>query len=893
MTLRFYLLPTSAIRLHARSLRSCALLLGVLGAALAAPMAAANDATFERDVAPFLQQHCYKCHNADQAKAGFSLDQLKLDFLSGRTADHWVEVMDMLNLGDMPPVDEPPPDIEELERVVAWINTNLREAELQAANAGGQIPLRRLNRVEYANTVRDLFQLPEEQVQTLIEPLPADGAAEGFDRLGVALFFDKTQVERTLEVATAIADKVVIDMNQVEMKESAERPEIPRFEFLAVKEIDEPDPDTTIAGIKVNGDKKRIATGPPTYKKRENDIEMLAGLSRRTADREWGRLAKLNLTDFIEEDGFYRIKVKVKPSPGRPEPHQLRLAYQEKSPLGVVEEIPIDPDGTTETKLFLKKGSPDMRRQLEIEWNQTPKVVIIEPEFHEAERVEFKASRAIRDAKRDGKPESEIKQLEREHEATKEVLRQWEGPKYIYNPEIEVSSVPRIWFEGITVEGPVTEEWPPASHKVVFYEGDERRDLAYAREIIDRLLPVAYRRPVDQAEVEAVVDVVEAAMQEGVGFYPAMRLGVARILSSPGFLFLLEPNPDDGSSRALNGFELASRLSYFLWSSMPDAELFKLAYNGQLGRPEVLEQQVYRMLRDPKAEAFVRNFAGQWLDAREFGTVQPAKEYRDYDEELEAASIQEPYHFFATVLLENLPITNFLDSDFLVINERLAKHYDINGVEGDDFRKVSLEPEVNRGGVLGMAGLMTYLSDGTRTLPIRRATWVKTYLFDDPPGNPPPNAGEIQPNTEGENLTVRERLELHRNEPTCASCHKSLDPFGLALENYDAVGAWRTRANGEDFRGGNTPVLNISDTLPNGTAFNSLEEYKTALLAPGMKEKFARAFAKQLLTYALGRPVGYTDQATLEQFLQTLEKNDYRIQPLIASLVQSQAFRTK
>jgi hypothetical protein len=293
------------------------------------------------------------------------------------------------------------------------------------------------------------------------------------------------------------------------------------------------------------------------------------------------------------------------------------------------------------------------------------------------------------------------------------------------------------------------------------------------------------------------------------------------------------------------------------------------------------------MLADAKSRRFVENFAGQWLDVELFGSVEPAKEYKSYDAELKAAEREEPLAFFQHVLAENLPVTSFLDSSFLIINERLARHYGIEGVTGDAFQKVALRPEHHRGGVLGMAGLMTLLADGTRTLPVRRGAWVLEKLLSDPPPPPPPNAGDIQPNTTGAKLTVRERLQKHRDEPNCASCHAKLDPYGLALENYDAIGAWRDRQNGEGISGPKAPVIDASGSLKSGRSFADLASYKAALLAE--KENFIRAFTEKLLTYALGRPVGYVDHATLD----TILKSEPRLQDLILAVVHCEPFMSK
>jgi hypothetical protein len=489
-------------------------------------------------------------------------------------------------------------------------------------------------------------------------------------------------------------------------------------------------------------------------------------------------------------------------------------------------------------------------------------------------------------------PQAEMDAMQQERDSLEQEMNAWTGMRHIYNPEMDVEKLPRLLMESIELEGPIQKGWPPESHKSLFFAGDERRDDAYVREIFRRFLPKAFRRPVADQEIVAIVAIVKNAQTTGkLSFHEAMRVGLQRVLCSPGVMFLEEPTGDRHEPRPLTDYERASRLSYFLWSTMPDDELFALAEAGKLRDPIVAAGQVKRMLADPKADQLVKNFAGQWLSVRDYGSIKPAAEYKDYDKPLEQASQQEPYAFFAEVLAKNLPITSFIDSDFLVVNQRLARHYGIAGVEGPEFRRVAIRPENHRGGLLGMAGLMTFLADGTRTLPMRRGSWVLRELFNDPPNNPPPNAGEIQPNTSGKNLTVRQRIELHRRDDICASCHAKLDPFGLALENYDAIGAWRERFNGEGFHGSNAPLLDVSGSFPEGTKFTTLEEYKAGLLA--RKDRFARAFSAKLLTYALGRPVGYPDHDLLDELVETLKKNEYRIQPLIHAIAASEPFLTK
>jgi hypothetical protein len=854
---------------------------------VAGEFAPGTDEFYEKSVVPFFDRHCMECHDEATAKSGLNLKKLGTHFLTEPSAE-WIEIMDAINLGEMPPEGEPRPDAAHAFEVVKWIAAQLTHAEKSARLAGGQIPMRRLNRDEFANTVRDLLQLDEAKLATLTDDLPGDGKAEGFDRLGVALYFDQTQIEKTIEVASQIAAMAVVDPD--------ERPEqfTTRFESeLLLKQGGmgvRPASETTRNEF-TNERGDEVATGVLTHYVENDGVRFVQGFGN---SNEMGRMGNAALDELILEDGYYRIRIRVGADPGsRGEPIQLGLTYNESTPQEVGIDLPVsaplDQQEVVETVAFLQRGSPDQKRRLAVRYNNIADYIVPTDEARALNKGIRDTIGAIRDAKKAGdEAKADIKQ--KELEKIYQRGRAWEGPAWQVNPKYNSQQPPQIFIDWLEVEGPLRDDWPPVSHQLVFFDGDERRDPAYIREIVARLLPRAYRRPIEPAEVERVVELIVAKIEAGEDFYAAMRLGLTRLLTSPGFLFLGEPSAE--GSRSLNDFELATRLSYFLWSTMPDDELFAVAKSGQLSRPENLKSQVSRLLGDAKAHEFIENFAGQWLSVREFGSVMPAENlYRDYDADLEKASKREAYAFFDEILRNDLPITNFLDSDFVTINERLARHYGIDGVAGDEFRRVALKPEHHRGGVFGMAGLMTLLADGTRTLPVRRAAWTLENLFNDPSPPPPPNAGEVQPNTQGEKLTVRERLELHRNEATCASCHEALDPYGLALENYDAIGKWRTQQNGEGFRANRAPDLVIGGTLPGGREFSSLEEFKAALMED--KDDFARAFCERLLTYALGRPVGFSDRETIAQFVEVLQNNEYRIQPLIKAIVASEAFQTK
>ena len=874
---------TSSRRTTSRRFRLVSVCLASLVVVCAQASWAAEPKGYVEVAEPFIKRFCIDCHGP-AAKAGFRIDQLSRDFAAAAVADHWKELLDRVNVGEMPPDKSPQPSPKEVAAFATWVNDQLRQVELAAKQAGGRIPMRRLNRDEFANTVRDLLQLDERIVRPLIEDLPSDGQAEGFDRLGVALFFDQTQVERTLGVAEKLAARAIV------LAPPKENTLLNKFEFYRKR----PPPEMVevfpgFAHTIPRGAKDRfiypehieIIQGGPTYK-REYD--------------GWGAIEHFAIGQIVTQDGFYRVRIKARvDSRDRQTPNKFRLQYAVDSPIFVEQEIAVDPSGTTEAILFLRgpvNGEVKGPQVFRLLWNHTEKAVIVEPEYGKLFSRWTQLRGKIEAAVTRRAPQSELDDLKTQRDGLEKELNAWTGVSKIYNPEMDVEKLPRLLLESVEITGPVQKEWPPASHKQLLFAGDERQDQEYVREIFARFLPRAYRRPVTTAEVDALVAVVQDAQTTSkLSLLQALRVGLQRVLCSPGFLFIHEPSAGETARRSLSDYELASRLSYFLWSTMPDDELLTLAAQGKLHEPAAVQAQLQRMLADRKAEQFVRNFGGQWLSVREYHSVQPAAEYRDYDKLLEAASREEPLAFFGEVLTHNLPITNFLDSDFLVINDRLARHYGIAGVTGPEFRRVAITPEHHRGGVLGMAGLMTFLADGTRTLPMRRGSWVLRELFHDPPNSPPPNAGEIQPNTAGKNLTVRQRLELHRSNDVCASCHAKLDPFGLALENYDAIGKWRERFNGEGFRGNQGPLLDVSGELPGGQKFTTLAEYKALLMS--QKDRFARALTIKMLTYALGRPVGYADHEVVDTLVADLKKDDYRIQTLIRDIVASEPFRTK
>ncbi|HEV7405219.1 MAG TPA: DUF1592 domain-containing protein, partial [Chthoniobacteraceae bacterium] len=889
--------------------------------------ASAADDTSAKVVRPFIENHCMDCHDASTARAGFRIDLLTDDFTAGNNAGQWKEVMDKIKAGEMPPKKKARPDAKEAFAVASWVAQKLDETTKAAQGAGGRVPMRRMNRVEYANTVRDLFSLDENFARRIEKELPADGKVGGFDRGASGLFMDDGQLDRYLAVADMVLDDGVFN----------EPPKVQKLTYdgrveryvhglmTAYKnekgEYVETSVPAEVAKLKeplawipqpnfdqyASKDRRFVPHGVYDWELKNDGVEYLG--SSKFYPGEWGRKG-------VTRDGWYRFRVKAGAFKGLDEEAQkdvrLTVTYGEASPIEVAKtmviDAPLDAPKEYEFLMYLQVGPPGLNRQFRVSWDfgDRKNAVIENPAYRDVQWKQVIVGGEIIRAKAEKKSEEELALLKKKLEVTvaaaTESRKTFEGPDWIYNPKMDIAKRPRLWLGLMEWEGPLV-DWPPEGRKTLLFDGDDREDQeGYLHEIFAKFLPKAYRREVTSQELDHVVKWTQSTMgARKLSLAQAVREGVKNVLCSPKFLYLgseAKPSPVAATPapgpQSLDGWEFASRLSYFLWSAAPDEELYRLASEDRLREPAVLRAQVQRMIADPKAWEFVRNFAGQWLGVRNFDNGNPPNRdfYKFYDDALRDSSKREPLEFCHEVLAHDLPITDFLESDFLVVNERLARHYGIEGVEGDDFRKVPAPADDRRGGVLGMSGILTYLADGTRTLPVRRATWVLDTLWNQPVPPPPPNAGDLPALKDKKPRTVRERLDEHRVSENCASCHARVDPFGMALENYDATGMWRDRQNGEGMQGDKrSPELDVSGKLPDDREFKTVQEFKAALLAE--KEKFVKGFTEKLLCYALGRPIGYADHLTVEQITAHAAANEFRMQEIIQATVASSFFQTK
>lgn len=471
---------------------------------------------------------------------------------------------------------------------------------------------------------------------------------------------------------------------------------------------------------------------------------------------------------------------------------------------------------------------------------------------------------------------------------------------------------PGLAIQYVSVEGPLHDTWPPESHRRIFgtleqknhgiynfrdrVEVVSKQPLLDAKRILTKFTARAFRRSVTGRDVVPFVAIVKARMAAGARFESAMRAALKGVLISPEFLFLRE------QPGKLDDFALASRLSYFLWSTMPDGELLKLAERGELGEPEVLRQQVERLLAHPKADAFTENFVGQWLGLREIDATEPSRRlYPEYDHLLKVSMIREAELFFDEVLRNDLSVTNFVDSDFTMLNGRLARHYGIPGIHGWKFHRTKLPPESPRGGVLTMAGPLKVTANGTTTSPVMRGTWVLDRILGTPPPPPPENVGSIDPDIRGA-MTIREQLAKHRSVPSCAVCHRRIDPPGFALESFDVIGGWRDNyrvtgrgepvvINGRRMSYHTGKKVDPSDELPDGRRFRNVDELKQLLLKD--KRQIARSLTARLITYATGEAPGEADQKAVERIVEKISTRKFGLRTLVHEIVQSELFRHK
>ena len=723
-----------------------------------------------------MEKYCFDCHGNGADEGGLTLDEFAKPeaFIKNRKTAGMV--FKLISAGVMPPEDGEQPKKEERQAAVDWIDARLNYVDCGLPPDPGRVTIRRLNRAEYNNTIRDLVGIDFDPAADF----PSDEVGNGFDNIGDVLSLPPLLLEKYLEAAEMIAKKAIVA--------HPDRFGIQRF-----------------AGKDLEG------TGSAGGPGGDGFITMASSGSV---------IAKVRIPAKSE----YVVRTEAKADQAGDEPARMELRLDGK-------KIQVfDIKGRRKTDMYEAK--------LKIEAGQ-----------HKIEAV---------------------------------FINDFYNPK-AKNPEERDRNLHVRQVEVVPTN--VSLDQLPESHRrIIFLTPDKNTsNEAAAEKILKRFIAQAFRRPSTDEEVEKFAGLALFAISRGETFERGIQIAVTGVLVSPHFLFRVEdhsPSEKPGI-KPVSDYELASRLSYFLWSSMPDEELFRLAAEKKLHQPAELEKQVRRMLGDPKSEALVDNFASQWLNLRNLEEVSPdPKMFPSFNDELRRDMRKETEEFFAAILREDRSVMDFLDANFTFVNERLAEHYGLSGVKGEKFQKVSLAG-APRAGVLTQASILTLTSNPTRTSPVKRGKWILENLLNEPPPPPPPNVPELEETAkEKPGLSLRKQLELHRQSPTCAACHKTMDPLGLGFENFDAIGKWRERD-------GKLPV-DASGELPGGQKFQGpIELIK---LLKRKKAAFRRCLVEKMLTYALGRGLEYYDRCAVDTITQNMDQDDNRFSRMVLEIVNSKPF---
>ena len=788
-------------------------------AALAeADTAAADAKRYDDEIRPVLARHCLECHGIEKPKGDLRLDQLAPNFDNEAIRAQWSTVLERIKAGEMPPKEKPRLDEKDVRSLTEWIAAEVDAAIVARRAKTGRVVLRRLNRIEYEKTVRDLLGVEVE----LKEMLPLDTSASGFDNIGDALHTSSFLLERYLEAADAA---------------------------LGVAIANQPKPISTTKRYSCKDEFQVKTTDERVFRHLDEAVVLFSS-------SPWQAITLWQF--YPSQRGKYRFRISAYgfQSAGKPVTFGVdagSMLMGGKNHLAGYYDAPAD------------------------------KPTVVEINEH------CEPTNTIRILPYGLAPSQTVHKVGADDYTGQGLAIEW-----------------------IDVEGPINDTWPPESHRRIFgdlpqkpapaYNNSERLEVtsqdpaADAERIVRQFVGRAFRRTVTDADVQPFVDIVAAKMAEKHSFEQAVRVGLAAVLVAPEFLFLGE------EPGVLDDFALASRLAYFLWSTMPDQELLTLAEAKKLSRPDVLHAQVERLLKDRKSHAFTENFVGQWLGLRDIDFTMPSHIlYPEFDEMLKASILRETELFFAEVLAHDLSLTNFVASDFSMLNGRLARHYGIPGVEGWEFRKVPLPSGSHRGGVMTMASVLKVTANGTSTSPVMRGAWVLDRILGTPPPKPPENIAALEPDTRG-TTTIREQLAKHRQIASCASCHARIDPAGFALESFDVIGGWRenyrSSGNGKPVViDGRTmhylegPKVDCADVLPDGRVFADIDEFKKLLLAD--KDQLARSLTVKLVTYATGGAPEKADRGQVEAIVAKVRGQDYGLRSLVHAVVDSELFRNK
>ncbi len=782
----------------------------------------------------FLQKHCVRCHNAEQTEGELNIEKLSRDFQSGSDTHHWVEIVERINAGEMPPKDEAKPTQDELATFITDLDSLIKEGKANRMAARPPVTHYRLSRKEYQNTVYDLLGVRYDPSKP--GELNADPLWHGFERIGSELSLSPSHVDRYYRAAELVLNRAY--------------PPVPR-EARKVRK--------TAADLRYSGGKSQQALLDRFGIKRPLRYLLFPGRVESALSPQWfGKTGP-------EHSGLYRVRIQasgITPVGGQPAHLSIGKATGEETNEGLIE-----------FDITAHEDHPEVYEfEVLLEMPTTLHFNVVS-----TDTIDRRKGAHYRNALSSG--------LYLFTHSSETVLLNPTAPQMF--DDHGNGLFPTVLIDWVEWEGPLESEservlrtdfWPPqeATQEVV---------ADHLRRFAER----AWRRPVKLEELDRFLQMHQSEIAAGESASEAYRVAMQAVLTSRNFLYLVEG--DVVPREQLTEWEFASRLSYFLWSSMPDAPLFDAARNEKLKGDELIKE-VDRLMASPKIENFIEDFARQWLQLHRLGMFPPDKKlYPQYDAWLETSMRGEVIEYFREMFKQNQPIDGFIESDWTMANPRLCAFYGLPAPKTGGFQRVSLKPEDQRGGLLAMGAVLGLTSDGTRHRPVHRGVWISESIFGKTPPPPPANVSAIEPNPpESPKATIRQKLEAHRQDANCAACHRNIDPLGLAWDQYDAIGQWRTREKVE--RGlGDDPLINPAGEMPDGRPFSDARQFKQRLLEN--RSQFVRAFIEHLSTYALRRVLTIDDRDEIRAIESEVMKHNCGVKDIVRAVALSDLIRKR
>jgi hypothetical protein len=786
-------------------------------------------------VEQFLEKHCLRCHGPEKEKSDVRIDQLSRDFKAGADSHRWGEILEKVNSGEMPPAEEPKPTQQEIAVFLTSLDARLKEGRAARMAARPAVTHYRLSRKEYQNTVYDLLGVRYDPAKP--GELNEDTLWHGFERIGSELSLSPSHVDRYYRAAGLVLDRAFAEA-------SGETRKIRK----------------TAAELRYNGGKEQQAILDRFGIKRPLRYLLFPGRVTTALAPHWfGRTGP-------EHSGLYKVRIQasgIRPPGGQPAHLSIGKPTGEETVDSLIDfdlTAPEDQPQVYEFEVFL-----EMPTSLDFCVVATT-------------GVDRRQGAAFRNALTS--PNGYLFT-----HSSETFLLSANAPQMFDDKGNGIFST--VILDWIEWEGPITTDDEKERRTGLIPTQDANADLV--ADHLQRFAERAWRREVKKEELTAYLNAYQAERDAGESLVDAYRVAMQGVLTSRHFIYVVEGEPQ--KRERLTDWELASRLSYFLWSSMPDDSLLAAAKEGSL-TGDGLANHVDRMLVSDKANRFIDDFTRQWLQLHRLGMFPPDKKlYPNYDAWLEVSLRREPVEFIREMFAKNLPLDNMIDSDWTIMNARLCDFYGLPEPTSDRFQRVSLKPEDHRGGLLTMGAVLGLTSDGTRHRPVHRGVWVSEAIFGKTPPSPPANVDPIEPNAaDGPKTTIRQKIESHRSNPNCAACHANIDHFGIAWENYDAIGQWRTRERVE--KGiGEDPFIDASGVMPDGRPFQDSVQFKKLLTED--REWIARAFIEHLCTYALRRVLTVDDEDDLSLIESEAKKNEYRIKDIVRAVALSELIRKR